>query len=152
VNTSEPAATPNPTPLPTVEPTVSATVSPEAAVEIGDAYQTYWQVRAQALYNLDTSHLQEVMSGDHLAAAEELIAELRSEGRAIQTQVAHNYVVISASNENAKVADSYIDESVYVDAQTHAQLSAPTGQRLNELYVMANADGTWRVVDLVRSP
>jgi hypothetical protein len=92
------------------------------------------------------------MSGDHLAAVQDRIVELRTEGRAINTLVDHSYVVIEALGNDAKVADSYIDESVYIDVQDKSPLSSPTYQRLDEVYVMNKIDGTWRVVDLVRSP
>ena len=159
--TSEPAATPAPvltagtatiavTPTREAAATPRPTVSPELAAEVGDAYKQYWDVRAEALYELDGSRLEQVMAGDHLAAVEELISELTAEGHAIETDVDHKYVVIQASTESAQVADSYLDQSVYVDAQTHVPITSPTGQRLTELYSLSKIDGTWRVVDLVR--
>jgi hypothetical protein len=125
-------------------------VSPELAAEVGDAYKQYWDIRAEALYELDGSRLEQVMAGDHLAAVQELISELSAEGRAIETEVDHKYVVVQASSESAQVADTYLDESVYVDAHTHAPITSPAGQRLTELYSFTKVDGTWRVVDLVR--
>jgi hypothetical protein len=139
VDTSAPRA-----PLPT------PTVSPVLAAEVGDAYQAYWQVRAQALYDLDTSHLPEVMSGDHLIAARDLVTQLRTEGRAIQTNVSHNYVVISATDTNATIADEYLDNSVYIDLTSHADLSKATGTTVREEYKMEKQDGSWRVVSLLR--
>jgi len=133
-----PAATPRPT------------VNPELAAEVGSAYQEYWDIRAEALYELDASRLEQVMAGDHLAAVQDRISELRAEGRAIETEVEHKYVVVQASTDSAEVADTYLDQSVYVDAQTHAPITSPTGQRLTELYSLTKVDGTWRVVDLVR--
>jgi len=116
---------------PTATVTVRPTISPELETEIGDAYQTYWQVRAQALYDLDTTHLDEVMAGDHLSAIQDRINELRAEGRAIQTEVDHDYAVVDVSVNTARVADSYVDRSIYVDAETHNDLSTPTGQHVN---------------------
>ena len=136
--TREAAATPRPT------------VSPELAAEVGHAYKQYWDVRAEALYELDGSRLEQVMAGDHLAAVQKLISELIAEGHAIETKVDHKYVVLQATTNSAQVADSYIDDSVYVDAQTGAAISSPTGERLTELYSLTKIDGTWRVVDLVR--
>ena len=115
-------------PSPTTVATPRATVSPELATEIGDAYETYWQVRAEALYSLDASRLPEVMAGEHLAAVEDRINELRTEGHAFETDVDHNYVVFEASAEDAKVADSYVDHSIYVDLQTHARLTTATDE------------------------
>ncbi len=147
-------ATP-PSPSPVVSPSAEAspgpTVSPELSAEVGAAYQTYWQVRAQALYDLDTSHLSEVMAGEHLSSVEDLIAELQSEGRAIQTDVTHNYVVFEAIDDQAKIADEYVDNSIYVDGASKAVLSQPTGSKVREQYEMHRIDGVWRVVSLVRA-
>jgi hypothetical protein len=154
--TTPPATTPPATTPPAASPTTVATprptVSPELANEIGDAYQTYWQVRAEALYDLDSSRLPTVMAGEHLAAVEDRINELRAEGHAIETDIDHNYAIFEASDEDAKVVDTYADHSVYIDAQTHEHLTTPTGEKLNEVYIMDKTDGIWRVIDLVRSP
>lgn len=142
-------------PVPTVPPpsltvTARATVSPELQTEVGDAYQTYWQVRAEALYDLDTTHLPEVMAGDHLASAEDLIAQLRIEGRAILTDVTHKYVVLDATSDTATVLDEYVDNSVYVDPLTHDKLTQPQGDTLKEQYEMNKIDEAWKVVTLIR--
>ena len=140
------------TPTTAVVPTPGPTVSPELAAEIGDAYKQYWDVRAQALYDLDTSRLQEVMAGEHLAAAEELIGQLRAEGHAIQTSIDHKYIVVEANSTDATLVDRYVDQSVWVDAQTHFPITSPTGQVFTEQYSFSKLDGTWRVVSLARSP
>ena len=148
-------ATAAPTPqatAPASAATPRPTVSPELAAEVGDAYQHYWQVRAEALLSLDVSPLPEVMAGEHLAAVQDRISELRTEGHAIETDVDHHYAVFEASAEDAKVADSYADRSVYVDLQTHARLTMPTGEQLKEVYIMNKSDGIWRVTSLVRTP
>jgi hypothetical protein len=134
-----PAATPRPT------------VSPELAAEVSSAYQQYWQVRAEALYELDDSRLQEVMAGDHLAAAEDLIRQLRSEGRAIRTDVTHKYVVLEATQNRAQIADEYTDDSIYVDMTSRQNLTEPVGALVKEQYQMDKIEGSWRVVSLVRS-
>lgn len=152
IPTATPMPTSVPTVIPTVEPTTTPTVSPEEAKEIGDAYQTYWQVRAEALYDLDTSHLPDVMAGEHLADAEDLIAQLRNEGRAIETKVSHKYVVFQATDTTAKIADQYVDDSIYIDPTSHAELSQAQGGTLLEQYDMEKIDGTWKVVSLVRAP
>jgi hypothetical protein len=150
--TALPTAVPAATTEVAAPPTARPTVSPELQSEIDDAYRNYWQVRAEALYELDTSRLEEVMAGDHLSAVEDRIGELQTEGRAIQTEVDHNYAIIEANDDDAKVADSYIDRSIYVDVKTHAQLTQPTDQHINEVYVMNRSNGAWRIIDLVRSP
>lgn len=145
-------ATPIPTPSPpTVTATPRPTVDPELQTEVGDAYQTYWQVRAEALYKLDTTHLPDVMAGEHLADAQHLIDQLRTEGHAIKTSVSHRYAVIEAVEDSAKVADSYVDNSIYVDLDSDAELTNPTGITLSEVYSMSRIDGVWKVVSIERS-
>jgi hypothetical protein len=133
-------------------PTARPTIVPELADEIDNAYQVYWQVRAEALLELDTSRLDEVMAGDHLAAAEELISQLRSEGRAIQTDVTHSYVILTATPGEAVIADEYTDDSYYVEIDSHQSLTQPIGSTVKEQYRMNKVDETWKVVSLVRSP
>jgi hypothetical protein len=148
----DPTAKATPPSVQTEAPTSLPTVEPTLAAEVGQAYEHYWQVRAEALYQLDTSHLDEVMGGEHLADAETLVAQLRSDGHAILTDVSHQYAVLEVSNDEAKVADSYVDNSTYIDPNDHTKLSQPEGITLNELYYMSKLDGHWKVVSIARSP
>jgi len=138
------ASSPSPSPRPTVDPVL--------ADEVSQAYQHYWQVRAEALFDLDASRLPEVMAGEHLADGQQLIAELRSEGRAIQTDVEHHFSVIQASSDSARVADTYIDHSVYVDPVSHDPVSAQADGTVREVYEMNKIDGAWRIVSIDRFP
>jgi hypothetical protein len=129
------------TPEPTLAPSPRPTVDPALADEVSQAYLHYWDVRADALLNLDDSELPEVMGGDHLASAEKLIQQLRAEGHAIQTDVKHNFAVLDASTNHAEVVDIYEDNSMYVDPQSHRPIGAPVSDNLKELYVMDKIDG-----------
>jgi hypothetical protein len=149
---------PTPTPTPTVaatlrlSPTPSATptVDPALAEEVGKAYETFWQVRSQALLELDTTHLNEVMEGDYLTNEQQLIDQLRADGRAIKTQVVLNYSVVQATDESASIVDSFKDNSVYVQIGTEEPLTAPPSDQLTVLYTLRNSSGTWKVIDSVR--
>jgi hypothetical protein len=149
---------PTPTPTPTVaatlrlSPTPSATptVDPALAEEVGKAYETFWQVRSQALLELDTTHLDEVMDGDYLLNVQRRIDELRQEGHAIKTQVTLNYLVIQATPDKAKVIDDYKDNSVYVEIGTEDPLTAPVNDQSRVLYELQNTAGIWKVIDSVR--
>jgi hypothetical protein len=88
------------------------------------------------------------MGGSHLQSVEDLITELHSEGRAIETNIDHNYRVMEVSENSARIADTYVSNSVYVDATSHAQVSQPTGDKLTELYDLSRIDGVWKVVSL----
>jgi hypothetical protein len=147
----EPTQTLAPAVRASLTPTARPTVDPALAEGVSLAYEHYWQVRAEALLNLDASRLHEVMDGTHLKTVEDLINDLNSEGRAIETNVAHNYTVLEASNDSAKIVDVYISNSVYVDIHDHTQISEPTGDRVTELYDLTRLDGTWKVVSLAGS-
>jgi len=146
---TEPAA---PTGPPSTVPTTRPAVSPELATEISNAYQRYWQVRADALFDLNTSRLSEVMAGEHLVAVEDRINELRAEGRSYLADIDHNYAVFEASANEAKVADSYLDNSLLVDIQTGVHLTTSTGEKFNEVYILNKSEGTWRVTIAIRNP
>ena len=144
----EPSPTPSPVSQTSASPTVRPTVDPVLADDVSLAYEHYWQIRAEALLNLDASRLREVMDGAHLQSVEGLIRDLNSEGRAIETNIEHNYIVLEVSTDSAKIADTYISNSVYVDSHNHAQLTEPTGDRVTEVYDLSRVDGTWKVVSL----
>jgi len=133
-------------------PSARPTVDPGLAEQVTEAYQRYWQVRAQALFALDTSHLSEVAAGEHLDQLVKYIDELRSKGQAGLTDVEHHFVVLEASNSRAVIGDNYVSNSVFIDATTHTPLTEPTGGNLQEFYTFAHMDGDWKVVDVARSP
>jgi hypothetical protein len=90
------------------------------------------------------------MNGDHLIAMQRLIQELRSEGRAIQTDVEHHYSVSSVIGDQAQVTDTYLSNSVYIDVATRTRLTEPTADHVGESYQLSRIGGIWKVVTLVR--
>ena len=134
-------------PTPSVRPTFDAL----SVAEVGKAYDDYWQVRSQALLELDKSHLDEVMARDRLDSVARLIDELRSENRAIKTAVDHDYRVVQLVGDDAQVFDDYISDSVYVDPVTQQPLSEPTSDELRVIYRLSRLDGKWKVVDSVQA-
>ena len=173
---NNPAATPipttRPTPAPTAQPTLPPTpatqptgapagqitdatslptVAPELRREVETAYTEYWDARAQATWALDPSPLDNVATGDELLALRRDVDELRGEGRAIKTEVQHQYTVLSVDGDHAEVADRLRDFSIYVDASTKEPL--PGQVRPNEanaplstiVYFLRNEAGTWKV-------
>jgi hypothetical protein len=132
-----------PTPLPTVQPTLAA--------EVGQSYENFWRVTSEALLELDSSQLPQVMDDNYLAMVTTRIEELRAENRAIKTQVVLNYYVISANSAVAMVVDDIEDNSVYVTAGTEDPLTDPVAGRERTLYTLRHDSGIWKVVDSVRS-
>lgn len=139
------AAGMTPTPLPTVPPELNA--------EVSAAYLNYFQVRGDALLNLDPAPLTQVAAGQVLAGLQKQIESDRAQGRAIETNVQHNFVVLSVQGDSATVADGYRDFSVFVDPITHEPLpgqvvpaSAEAAPLAKVVYHLQRIDGIWKVV------
>jgi len=130
-------------------PTPRPTIDPALASEVSKAFDEYWQVRSQALLELDSSHLRDAMAGDHLESMTRRIDELRSENRAIKTDVDHEIHIVQVSPDAARVVDDYISNTIYVDPITKQPLSEPASDELRVLYQLQKLDGTWKVVDSV---
>src|SRR5207237_7634353 len=87
--------------------TARPALDPALVTEVGQAYEKYWQVRAQALLELDETHLAEAMGGDHLASTAQLINQLRVENRAIKTDVDHDYHVVQVDRKSTRLNSSH---------------------------------------------
>ncbi len=153
--TSAPAAVSaagvTPTPLPTVPPELNA--------EVSTAYLNYFQVSGDALLALDTATLPQVAAGQLLAGLQKQIESDRAQGRAIETNVQHDFVVLSVQGDTATVADRYRDSSIFVDPVTHEPLpgqvapaSADEAPLIKVVYHLQRIDGSWKVVDGARQP
>ena len=87
--------------------TSAPTVAPELAAEVSEAYLRYFQVSADALLRA------RILDGlDSVATGGELQLRLRRDratielqGRALETDVQHNFVVLSVQNDRGQVAD-----------------------------------------------
>ena len=132
-------------------PSILPTVDPLLVAELSRVYERYWQVRSQALFDLDKSHLDEVMAGEHLGSIAKRVDELIAEKRAIKTDVDHQYQVVQADNDTAHIFDDYISNSFYVDPVSHEPLSEPGADELQVLYEVRKLNGDWKVVDSVRA-
>lgn len=92
--------------------------------------------------------------GDGEIVLERGIDSLRAHSRAVQTEVVHNYKVVSASSDSAEVTDQYVDKSVFIDAQSHEIARSDTSAGTNaedpimkETYYLHKFDSTWKVVN-----
>jgi hypothetical protein len=128
------------------------TVPPELASEVSGAYLRYFQVTADAFLDLDATSLPDVAVDGELTALQQNIVDFRSQGRALMTNVQHNFTVVSVDGDVAQVTDQYRDSSVYVDPTTHEPLpgevapSSPENAPLvRVVYRLEHVDGTWKV-------
>jgi len=163
-STAAPAPTPPPAPVVAASPSTTApsprpTVDPVLAAEVGKAYERYWDVRAEALYNLDTTHLGEVSDGEEQAAVASGVEILRAQNKALKTDVEHDYRVISSSADTAEIYDQYVDNSVFVDVNTQAVVRLDDQQGTNVtfatvrvIYELRKFSNTWKVVSGAAAP
>jgi hypothetical protein len=153
-----PAATQPPTSVasvsaPSTNATAAPTVAPELVAEVSAAYLRYFQVRADALLQLDPSSLDQVAEGDALVGLQREIEQDREAGRAIRIDVVHNYTVASANNDEAQVADDYRDSSVFVDPVSREPLagevvpdSPQNAPEVKVVYQLHRISGVWKVI------
>jgi hypothetical protein len=134
--------------------TPAATVAPELAAEVSEAYLRYFQVSADALLKLDSSRLAEVATNGELSALAQSIEDDRAQGRALKTDVQHNFVVLSVHNDEAQVADQFRDSSFFVNPVTQEALpgqviptSPDTAPLVRIVYRLQRIDGTWKVTE-----
>ena len=133
--------------------TARATILPALDTEISQAYLRYFQARSDALLALDPAPLDEVAAGSALAGLQKDIEGDRAQGRALQTSVQHEFVVLSVDGDTAQVADRYRDSSIYVDPVTQQPLpgqvipaSPDQAPEVKVIYQMQRIDGVWKVV------
>jgi hypothetical protein len=146
VGTSVPAANGTPNSLPTP--------SPEMVTSVSEAYLQFWSVYTYAFLNLDPAPLDQVAAGDELAVLQHDIEANHSQGRALKTDVQHQFAVIVAINDQAVVTDDIRDSSIYVDPETEEPLpgQAVTGSpdkasEYKGVYRLQLINNTWKVVE-----
>jgi hypothetical protein len=149
---STPSASSTPAATQTAAPTVVPTATPSVEEEVSQAYLHYWEVYSEALYNLDTSRLSEVMTGPRLERALEEVQGLQDQGRAVKIVVDNRPVVVQAGSDQAVVLDSYENRSYFIDPVTKEPLSQPpeTAETIRDRVTLTRVGGTWKVLDTVR--
>jgi len=150
---AQPAVATAPTPVPATS-VAAASNDQQPEDEVAAAYLNYWDVTTNAFWNLDPSKLDEVATGEELAQLGSDIERLRGEGRAIKTEVQHDFSVIQFDGNEAQVFDRYRDFSIYVDPNTKQALAGeirpttPENAPLNSiLYHLRKDGGKWKVAD-----
>jgi len=117
--------------------------------QIRSAYQKYLDVYSQAVFNLDGSHLAEVLDGKALTLVTDEVNGLKSQGRPVQIVEDQRFIALSdVTMQSATLVDEYTSRSVYIDPSTHQPLprtGPPTHVR--QSYVFQNENGIWKIVD-----
>jgi len=114
---------------------------------IRQAYLHYWDVYAEAMSTLDTSHLSEVAAGDRLQEAIAEVTDLKAQGRAAKIEVEHHLLIFNVTESTASVHDEYINNSYAIDPTSKSPLGTPgVGERLVDTYSLQKIDGSWKVI------
>ena len=138
-------------PSPAATATAEATPTPSLEEAIIEAYLRYWDVYGEGLYDLDTSHLSEVMTGPRLERALDEVENLREEGRAVKIVVENHPVVVQVEGDRAVVFDEYENQSHFIDPTTKEPVGEPgAGEVIRDTVTLTRSGQTWKVLDSVR--
>lgn len=141
---------PTPAPTPTEWWNQYNAVSPELANELTGAFEHFWQVRAQALLDLNTAPLSEVMAGPLLQREVAGLDQMREQNQAAQIEVQHHMQIIHATNTDATIVDNYTSHTVPIDLASN-ELGTPSPVGTWHLaYHFQKLSGTWKVVEAVQ--
>lgn len=142
---------------PSLAASVSGTALPSETQsvedEVGAAYLEYWDVYADAVFDLDGSRLEEVLTGSQLQRTLSEIAALQQRGRAAKIVVEHNFFVaeVDAVAGTATIRDDYTNSSYEVDSETKEMVgNAASGTVVSDTYFLVKEGGTWKVRDGIR--
>ncbi|MDI6857200.1 MAG: hypothetical protein QME71_02670 [Dehalococcoidia bacterium] len=144
---------PTPAATRTATPVASPTATPSVEQEVSEAYLRYWEVYADAVFNLDETRLGEVMTGPQLQRTQQEIENLRQRGRAAKIVVEHDFFIaeLDPVAGTATVRDAYANRSYEVDAQTKEMVGqAAPGTVLTDTYFLVKEGGAWKVRDGIR--
>ncbi len=143
--------TPTAPTTPSTTATASSSPTPSVEDEVEAAYLNYWDVYSDAVYNLDSSHLSQVMTGPRLDRAIDEVNDLLQQGRAVEIDVVNSPAVIQVDGSSAVLLDEYENSSRFIDPQTKEPLSSPAEpQTIRDTVTLNLIDGTWKVYDSVR--
>lgn len=141
------------TPTVTAEPEVTPTPTPSVEEEVSEAYLGYWQVYADAVFDLDETRLTEAMSEQQLERTRQEIENLRQRGRAAKIVVEHDFFIVDLDPVagTATVRDQYANRSYEVDAETKEMIGeAAPGTLVTDTYFLVKEGETWKVRDGIR--
>lgn len=117
--------------------------------EVEAAYWKFLRTHADAVLELDTSRLSEVLDGQPLQWVTDEVNDLKGQGLAAKLIEDERILTfINVTGTAVTVEEQYVSRSVYVDPQTK-QLVPRTGppERIRQTYEFRRVNGVWKVVD-----
>jgi hypothetical protein len=143
-------ATPPAVPTPTEWWNQQNTYPPALGDEVNAAYNHFWQVRAQALLDLDPSSLPTVLDGSALQRELQNLDTLRENDQAQQIDIQHHAQVMHATDADATVFDNYTSRIVTVDLSTNEPVAQSPSGDVFLAYHLQKLSGAWKVVEAVQ--
>lgn len=130
---------------------VAVATAPEAK-EVEATFQKYLQVYSDAVYNLDTSRLPEVLDGKALQVVTQEVNDLKAKGWPAKVIEEDRGIAFSnISPDRVKLIDIYVSKSVYVDPKTKEPLPRTDPPlRVQQSYEFRKINGVWKIVDGTR--
>jgi hypothetical protein len=133
------------TPTPDSSPTPE---SPKAQVKL--AYLEQWEVYAHAVEDLESTGIDEVLTGKALEVVDREIEDRRRQGTPLRVRVKHDLAVKIVDATTAVVDDRYINHSVEFDPDTGKSIEPDPNEIIHEVYTLKKVNGKWKVSAIVR--
>ena len=118
---------------------------------IWQAYEEFWDMRANALLQLNVALVEPRMAGPALDRERAAIEQMRSDGQAVMIDIEHRAQMLEAVADEGVVYDPYLDHTYFVDAASKQRIGAAADPKTVEIaYPLQPVGGVWKVVDAVR--
>jgi len=118
---------------------------------IWQAYEEFWDMRSNALSQLNVSLVEPRMAGPALDRERVAIDQMRADGQAYMADIEHRAQVLEAAADEGVVYDPYLDRSYYVDVASKQRIGGDADPKTIEIaYRLQPVDGVWKVTDAVR--
>jgi hypothetical protein len=128
----------------------SPTLSPESVeAEVERAYLKFWEVWSQANLELKPALLDEVATGEALAALQEQVAAQEDMNQPVRIEVRHSYETLVISPGVAAVEDTYINRSVRLSPKTLEPIESIRDASVRKSHTLRKVDGTWKVAEII---
>jgi hypothetical protein len=118
---------------------------------IWQAYEEFWDLRADALYDLNADKLPTRMAGPALEREVAGIQMLKGLGAAQVIDVDHHAQMLEATADEGVVWDPYLNRTYRIDAASKKRTEPEFEPNTIDIaYRLQLVDGVWKVVDAVK--
>jgi hypothetical protein len=118
---------------------------------IWQAYEEFWKLRSDALFDLNPAKLETRMAGPALERELAGIEMLKSQGAAQVIDIEHRAQVLEATADEGVVWDPYLNRTYRIDATSKKRVEPEfEPYTIDIAYRLQPIDGVWKVVDAVR--